>query len=201
MVQIRENPAGVSEKEEAMPLNWSIKRVKNADDVCYYTCLKGSHYDGTVRGEEYVHPITNSLIWLTMSIGLNTITLANIDDWEKRLALAYHISWVSKMTLYNGNDEEGKNKWEARLITRADLMRHIGLETNANFETAREWRKRVFESVEEEGLRELRYAEKENPTLDKIAWSEHLALRDRIRSGAITKEQAKDEEFVERMAV
>jgi len=173
-----------------MPLNWSVKSVKNADDICYRTATKTSLANGTTRGEEYVHPITDSLIWLTMSVGLNQITEENIDEWEKRLALAYHIEWVSKMVVFAGYEDGGNIKWEPRLITRADLVNHIGLETNASYESPSRWRKRVIERMEEEGLRDLRRAEKENPEQDAITWNESIELRDAIRSGKMTKEQA-----------
>jgi hypothetical protein len=47
-----------------------------------------------------------------------------------------------------------------------------------------------MERMEEEGVRELKYAEKHNPELDAITWKESLELRDAIRSGKITKEEA-----------
>ena len=174
-----------------MSLNWSVKAVKNADDICYYTATKNRIYDGVTRGEEYVHPITNALVWATMSVGLNEITEANINEWEKRIALAYAVAWISKSMVFAGFEEDGTTaKWEPRLITRTDLVNHIGLETNATYESPSAWRKRVMERMEQEGLRELKHAEKDNPALDAITWAESLALRDEIRSGKITKEEA-----------
>lgn len=174
-----------------MPLNWSVKSVKNSDDICYFTALGTSVHNGTVRGEEYTHPITDNLVWQTLSIGLNEITETNIDEWEARLAFAYHVGWISKMTVYAGKDEDGKVQWEPRLITRTDLVNHIGLNTNASYESPTAWRKRVVARMEEEGLRDLRRAEKENPEQDAITWGEHIALRDAIRRGETTKEAEK----------
>jgi hypothetical protein len=173
-----------------MSLNWSVKAVKNADDICYFTATKTRIYDGVTRGEEYTHPITDSLVWATMSLGLNEITAENVDEWEKRLALAYEVAWISKSVVFGGYEEDGNIKWEPRMITRADLVNHIGLETNASYESPSAWRKRVMTRMEEEGLRHLKYAEKHNPELDAITWKESLELRDAIRSGKITKEQA-----------
>lgn len=171
-----------------MPLTWSVRNVKDADDVCYYTATQTRHYDGTTRGEEYVHPITNNLVFLTMSIGLNEITEENLDEWEKRMALAYKVGWISKQVVFAGYENDGNIKWEPRLITRADLERHIGLETNASYESPKEWRKRVMERLEDEGLDEMRREEKSNPELDAITWKESIELRDAIRSGKTTKE-------------
>jgi hypothetical protein len=172
-----------------MPLNWSVKAVKNADDVCYYTATKNSINHGLTRGEEYVHPITNTLVFLTMAMGLNDITEENVDEWESRLALAYEVGWISKMVVYGGTDEDGTYKWEPRMISRADLERHIGLETNASYETNHAWRSRLYEEVEARGLKELGYADKDNVALDAITHKESLELRDAIRSGKTTKER------------
>lgn len=171
-----------------MPLNWSVKTVKDADDVCYFTATKTRTFDGVVRGEEYTHPITDSLVWATMSLGLNEITVANIDEWEKRLALAYNVGWISKSVVFAGFADDGDIKWEPRMLTRDDLERHIGLETNASYESGSAWRKRVMERMEKEGLTELKHAQRDNPALDAITWKESLELRDAIRSGKTTKE-------------
>ena len=173
-----------------MPLNWSVRNVKNADDVCYKTATKNSVYDGVKRGEEYLHPITNSIIWHTMSVGLNEITPENLDEWEKRMALAYAVKWIDTSVVFAGYEDDGNIKWEPRMITRADLERHIGLATNASYETNSAWRKRVMERMEHEGLKELRHAEKSNPDLDAISNRESIELRDAIRAGKITKEDA-----------
>lgn len=176
-----------------MPLNWSVRDVKNADDVCYKTAVKTSVHDGVVRGEEYLHPITNAIIWHTISIGLNEITPKNLDEWESRMALAYAVRWIDQSIVFAGYENDGNVKWEPRMITRADLERHIGLTTNASYESPSAWRKRVMERMEHEGLKELRYAEKSNPELDAITHKESIELRDAIRAGKITKEEAAKE--------
>jgi hypothetical protein len=75
------------------------------------------------------------------------------------------------------------------MISRADLERHIGLETNASYETNHAWRSRLYEEVEARGLKELGYADKDNVALDAITHKESLELRDAIRSGKTTKER------------
>ena len=179
-----------------MSLNWYVGKIKDADDVCWVTATKSSVMDGRVRGEEYLSPITNSFIWATMTIGLNEITEANVDEWEQRLALAYEIGWLSKLTVWNGNDPDGEKNahcFEARPLTRADIVRHIGLSTNATYESPTAWRKRVVERMTEEGLREAKHDEKRNAELDAIWMKEGTELRDAIRSGKLTKEQAAKE--------
>lgn len=183
-----------------MPLNWYVGNIKNSEDVCWITATRNDVNYGRKRGEEYLHPITDALIWATMTIGLNEITEENIDEWEKRLALANQIDWISKPFVWNGNepDADGKNAhcFEARPLTRADVERHIGLSTNASYESPSEWRKRVVEQMTREGLREAKINEKRNEELDAISQKESIELRDRIRRGEITKEDAAREEPV-----
>jgi hypothetical protein len=179
-----------------MPLNWYVGNIENSDDVCWLTATKSSVVDGRVRGEEYLSPITNSFIWATMTIGLNEITKENVDEWEKRLALAYAIGWLSKPVVWNGNEPDGEKNshcFEGRPLTRADIERHIGLSTNASYESPSEWRKRVIERMTEEGLRDAKRDEKRNAELDAVWMKEGLELRDAIRSGKTTKEEAAKE--------
>ncbi len=91
-----------------MPLNWNVGSIKNADDVCWMTATRTDAMYAKTRGEEYLHPVTDALIWATMNIGLGEISEENLDEWERRLVLAYSINWISPMTVYNGTD------WEAR---------------------------------------------------------------------------------------
>ncbi len=73
------------------------------------------------------------------------------------------------------------------------MERHIGLWTNATHESATAWRKRVVEQMTSEGLRESKRAERRNAELDAVWQKDNIELRDRIRRGEITKEQAASE--------
>jgi hypothetical protein len=176
-----------------MSLNWYVANIKNSDDVCWLTATKNSVMDGRVRGEEYLHPITNTLIWATMAIGLSEITEKNVDEWEARYALAYKVGWLSPLTVWNGEPvgPDGKNAhcFTERYITRADLEQHIGLSTNANDESASAWRKRVIERITEEALSDSKYRAEKNVGIDAIWQKEGIELRDRIRRGETTKEK------------
>lgn len=176
-----------------MALTWSVRNIKNADDVCWSTATKNNVNYGRVRGEEYLHPITDSLIWATMALGLNEITESNVDEWEARYALAYATRWLGPLSVWNGQpvgpNGENAHCFTERYITRADLEQHIGLYTNANVESASAWRKRVVERLSEEGLKDLQYRAKENVEIDAIWQKEGIELRDRIRRGETTKEK------------
>lgn len=68
-----------------------------------------------------VWPITNALIWGTMSVGMNSITEAN---WQEFYTRAYMIQ-----TIYGGwISDDG----QIRFVTPQEIREHIGLGTNAN---------------------------------------------------------------------
>jgi len=62
--------------------------------------------------------ITESLIWATMGIGINTITEANAEEFHTRLMV-----WHRAIGVRQGNPSER--------ITLADVRKRIGLSTNA----------------------------------------------------------------------
>jgi hypothetical protein len=88
-----------------MSLNYNLTKIKNHDTVCF-------RIDSD--GEERMRPVTNLLIWSTMSVDLGEITAKNVDEWLFRLkaiGLIYQ--------------EESQLK-----VTREQLVAHIGLTTN-----------------------------------------------------------------------
>lgn len=87
-----------------MPLNYDLRKVKadwKNDDVW---------------------PITNSLIWGTMSVGMGEITKKNWQEFYTRCHMieTIHGNWLI--------DSDGK----PRYITPNDIQSHIGLYTNAS---------------------------------------------------------------------
>ncbi len=83
------------------------------------------NYDLTNVAADYkddaVWPITNALIWGTMSVAMNEITE---DNWEEFYTRCYMIETI------HGSWLSFKNK--SRPITPEDVKSHIGLHTNAN---------------------------------------------------------------------
>ena len=83
------------------------------------------NYDLTNVAADYkddaVWPITNALIWGTMSVAMNEITE---DNWEEFYTRCYMIETI------HGSWLSFKNK--RRPITPEDVKSHIGLQTNAN---------------------------------------------------------------------
>lgn len=105
-----------------MALNWNISNCKD--------------HKSLQTEDEW--PITNALIWATMSVGVRDITEKTIPEFYARLTVWEKI--VGPMLW--GKDEETGELVE-RGIEVADLVKRIGLHTNANSMTRAEWRKNL----------------------------------------------------------
>jgi hypothetical protein len=83
------------------------------------------NYDLTKVAADYdddaVWPITNALIWGTMSVGMNSISEVDWKEFYRRCYMieTIHGSWLN----FNG---------KPRPITPEDVKSHIGLKTNAS---------------------------------------------------------------------
>jgi hypothetical protein len=99
-----------------MSLNWNIEKVKDWKEIA----------DG---GDESV--TTGVLVDLTMSVGFGTITKTNADEFYARVHL---------MELINGAYRNKAGK--PIMFTKEDIVRRIGLDTNAGTFSRAEFIKR-----------------------------------------------------------
>ena len=90
-----------------MALHWNIEDVK-------------ANYK-----DDAVWPITNALIWGTMSVGMGEITKKN---WQEFYTRCHMIETIHGAWLINPDGKE-------RPITPQDVYEHIGLHTNASQKT------------------------------------------------------------------
>jgi hypothetical protein len=104
-----------------MALHWNITNCKDSKSL--------------QTPEEW--PITNALIWSTMSVGIRDINEKTIPEFYARLSV-----WESIVgPMFYEDDEEGKTT--ERGVTLDDLRKRIGLHTNASSMTRAEWRKNI----------------------------------------------------------
>ena len=122
-----------------MALNWDISKVKDFKTVCW---IKTGEVDED--GDELVriNPITDTLIWGLLEIGVGKITEANWPEVWMRLAMA------------DGADGEGRlyefdsdNKRVTRSLTMEEVHAHVGLCTNISYETPAVFYKKMKEKV------------------------------------------------------
>lgn len=117
-----------------MSLNWDVSKIENNKEVCF-----------TGEGENRcLDPVTNTLIWYTLCLGIGEISEKTVDEFYIRMNLFDRLS-------------TGPMHWEAagyRSITLEELRQHIGLHTNVGRgETRNKWFKHKIDGV----VRDLEY--------------------------------------------
>ena len=111
-----------------MSLNWNIAKCTEHEEL-------------TKPGEAW--DITNALIWGTMATGMRAITPQNYDEFFSRVVAMQQQNgaWLQ----YNGTP---------RPVTLADVQRRIGLRTNANTITPKQFEAQLGRMAMEAACRE-----------------------------------------------
>jgi hypothetical protein len=81
-----------------------------------------------------MNPVTEVLIFGTMSVGLGSITDKNVDEFAARFRI------IEKV---HGPMLSAKNR-EDRYVTDEEFIAHIGLVCNVSNETRSQWARRLF---------------------------------------------------------
>jgi len=115
-----------------MALDYSLAKVRD------YESLWESHPEEGWR----LQWRTKALVFATMTVGLETITTRNIPEWERRLGMLRAAGYPSPGWF-------GGEPWWP---TEADLLRHVGLRTNASRRDRREFNAGVAEYVSRYGV-------------------------------------------------
>ena len=118
-----------------MPLNYDYRKVKTTTWEPDGTFDK----DGEPMGK--MPDVLNSLIWITMSIGMNSITEKTWKDFYTRMKLL----GVDRNLLRR--DEDGNYTIP---ISAQDVRDHIGLHTNASSKTKTQFLKQAYEVASRE---------------------------------------------------
>ncbi len=98
-----------------MSLNYDFTGIDGYETVCWIM---------DDEGNKVINPITDALVWATLSIGIGEITAANVDEWHSRL---WAMDAVYGPSLYNVDDDGTRTP---RPITVAEIRAHVGLKTN-----------------------------------------------------------------------
>lgn len=125
-----------------MSLDWNLTKINNNTEVCWE-----KNEDGTDK----LNPVTESLIWLTMGIGMGSITEDNQSDFYCRVAM-YEKLFGTMLSYWKDS------KKVSVPITPEDIHNHIGLTTNVSKDTDASFRKRIVENFIREQKRNFNYA-------------------------------------------
>lgn len=120
-----------------MSLNWNVSNIENSESVCFFT---HHNEDGELRRR--LTQSTESLIFLTMVVGLGRITESNYKEFYKRIALFERLRGCVRVK------KSDSGKFVDDPYTLEDIRQHIGLTVNVSDEKPDAWRKRILKSWE-----------------------------------------------------
>lgn len=121
-----------------MSLDFDVSKIEN------YQELTTAERNGTLRW----HPVTEAIVYLSLTVQLQKITKENWRKWFTRARL--YEKAFGTMLLSRGTEGEGLLP-DALYITPEEVKAHIGLTTNVYPDkTDAQWRKEFMESWERE---------------------------------------------------
>tara|TARA_Y100000296_G_C5165152_1_gene254142 strand:+ start:1263 stop:1682 length:420 start_codon:yes stop_codon:yes gene_type:complete len=137
-----------------MALSWDLTKIENVKELCWTPCKDE-------EGKFELEVVTNTLIWSTMLIGMNSITEKTSKEFHKRL-IEFEIIHGEGMLI-----EDGKN----RQPTLEEVRLHVGLKTNATPMDSRKWGSNLRRMIKEEAQRRIRAGEEEAKNEQSVASS------------------------------
>lgn len=135
-----------------MALTWSVKNVANHDEVTTWIPSEDDPNGRFKAGDRLWNPVTEALVWASLSTGIGTITEANAAEVYARIHL---VEKLFGAMLIRAEVDGVRPSGEAAFITADEVISHIGLSTNASFkdETRPRFLKRQAGSFLDDGAR------------------------------------------------
>jgi hypothetical protein len=124
---------------ERTTLITDLERIQNIRTNGVGGMFPVPYYD-TEDGFFLMSSTTHSLIFLTMAVGISSITKRNWTTFYGRVAAEEAIHGARQNT-WNEDTQE----YEALLITPQDVLKHVGLSTNSGDMTVAQWRKNLLD--------------------------------------------------------
>lgn len=103
-----------------MALTWDLGEIADYESVCFIVATEPIPDSGIDVGDKYLNPLTNALIWSTITVAIGKISEDNADEFYARLHFTELV--VGPFLRKSG---------EPYYITPEDVRAHIGLQTNA----------------------------------------------------------------------
>lgn len=124
-----------------MALTWSVEKVEDYETVCKIVAAYDDPSRDVKVGDTIWNPVTEALIWASLSTGIGTITEANAAEVFGRIRL---IEQLFGPLLIRAEVDGVRPEGEKAFITVDEVRSHIGLSTNASFkdEIRSKWLKR-----------------------------------------------------------
>lgn len=135
-----------------MSLNWQVDDIKDYKNVVWI----GEDDDAEMN------PVTNALIWGTISVGLGSITDKNVDEFAARFRVLERIHGAFLYKTVEGK----RQNW---YVTDEEFTAHIGLTTNVRNETRAQWAQRIFVNKQTSITEENASSFRRNHNKEKVA--------------------------------
>ena len=134
-----------------MALHWNIGDIANFKELCHINVRTND------EGEEIcdINPVTDSLIWSTMAVGMGEITEDKYEEFYRRMVA---LAKIHGPMLRN---EDG-----SMAITLADVRAHIGLKCNVSFQHDLEFQMGLGRRVNQDAGAALSQAKKDLAVAD-----------------------------------
>jgi hypothetical protein len=137
-----------------MSLNFTLDTIANYKEVCWIG-----------EGDEArMNPVTEALIFGTMSVGLGSITDKNVDEFAARFRV---IEKIHGAMLYKP-DPENEGQIIDWYLSDEDFTAHIGLACNVTNETRSKWAQRIFNNKQTSYTEELARNFRRNRDKEKV---------------------------------
>lgn len=133
-----------------MSLNFQLGGIADWESVTQIEALDDAPMQGVTKGDMIQNPVTTSLIWSTIAVGLGEISESNAEKFYGRLR-CYEKLFGAFM--YRAEGHVG-DPW----ITPEEVIQHIGLTTNVSDESDTKWRTRILSHFMGEQARPFRRA-------------------------------------------
>ena len=121
-----------------MALTWDLTEINDAKKVCWIPSKDE-------EGKFELGALTNTLIWATILIGMNSITEKNSKEFHRRL-IEFEVISGEGMLVHEEN---------TRQPTLEEIQSHVGLKTNATTMESRKWGNNIKRLVKEEANRRI----------------------------------------------
>ena len=147
-----------------MPLTWDIEDIEDYKNVCWIREEEDLGDESKVR----LNPVTEVLIWATISVSMGEITAKNADEFFARVFICDRL--FGGFLIKDGKPEN---------LTPEHIRAHIGLRTNVSEETRAKWMKRIVGDEMKAAAARYREAEKRaNTEVDGMVQVSEQELRD-----------------------
>lgn len=129
-----------------MSLNYNLTKIADYESRCYEVATEtvSTLMRGHKKGDTVLKPLTHTLVFISMGVGLGRITEKNWRQWYARASVVEALdgAWRTR------SEKDGTRT--PVFLTPEDVHSHIGLGTNVSNESDAAWHKRTIGySVEE----------------------------------------------------